>query len=136
MIWLLGGYMWLFVHRPFEIWPVLRQLDLVVMPSLWEAWPLLPMEAMVAGVPVLGSDCIGLREVLKDTPSRTVPANDPAALAAGLRAALDEPWTEAARNFAAEARSRFDNAHSVRHLIELFDALAGGAWRSARAQVA
>ncbi|MGH7171740.1 MAG: O-antigen ligase family protein, partial [Gemmataceae bacterium] len=23
MIWLLGGYMWLFVHRPFEVWPVL-----------------------------------------------------------------------------------------------------------------
>ena len=23
MIWLLAGYMWLFIHRPFEIWPVL-----------------------------------------------------------------------------------------------------------------
>jgi O-antigen ligase len=21
MIWLLGGYMWLFIHRPFEVWP-------------------------------------------------------------------------------------------------------------------
>jgi len=21
MIWLLTGYMWLFVHRPFEVWP-------------------------------------------------------------------------------------------------------------------
>jgi glycosyltransferase involved in cell wall biosynthesis len=119
-----------------DVWPVLRQLDLVVMPSLWEAWPLLPMEAMVAGVPVLGSDCIGLREVLRDTPSRTVAANDPAALADGLRAALDEPWTEAARAFVPQARLRFDNAHAVRCLTSLFDALANGTRQDVAARAA
>ena len=106
------------------------------MPSLWEAWPLLPMEAMVAGVPVLGSDCIGLREVLRDTPSRTVAANDPAALVDGLRAALDEPWTEAARAFVPQARTRFDNAHAVRCLTALFDALAGGTRQDVAARAA
>ncbi len=28
MIWLLIGYMWLFIHRPFEIWPVLATIHL------------------------------------------------------------------------------------------------------------
>jgi O-antigen ligase len=28
MIWLLGGYIWLFVHRPFEVWPVLGTLQI------------------------------------------------------------------------------------------------------------
>ena len=28
MIWLLGGYMWLFVHRPFEVWPWLGELQI------------------------------------------------------------------------------------------------------------
>jgi O-antigen ligase len=28
MIWLLGGYMWLFVHRPFEVWPSLGDLQI------------------------------------------------------------------------------------------------------------
>ena len=28
MIWLLGGYMWLFVHRPFEVWPALGSLQI------------------------------------------------------------------------------------------------------------
>jgi O-antigen ligase len=28
MIWLLGGYMWLFVHRPFEVWPALGTLQI------------------------------------------------------------------------------------------------------------
>lgn len=28
MIWMLGGYMWLFVHRPFEVWPILGTLQI------------------------------------------------------------------------------------------------------------
>ena len=28
MIWMLGGYMWLFVHRPFEVWPWLGDLQI------------------------------------------------------------------------------------------------------------
>src|SRR5437868_6919006 len=28
MIWLLGGYMWLYVHRPFEVWPSLGVLQI------------------------------------------------------------------------------------------------------------
>jgi glycosyltransferase involved in cell wall biosynthesis len=118
----LGGCVTLLDFVP-DVQPVLRQLDLVVVPSLWEASSLVSMEAMAAGVPVLGSDCIGLREVLRGTPSRTVPAGDAGALAEALRLALDEPWTEAARAFAAEARARFDNAHSAQRLLALFDEL-------------
>jgi glycosyltransferase involved in cell wall biosynthesis len=79
------------------------------------------MEAMAAGVPVLGTDCIGLREVLRGTPSRTVPAGDPAALCRGLEEAIADPWTAAARDFAALARDRFDNTRAARRLIELYD---------------
>jgi glycosyltransferase involved in cell wall biosynthesis len=114
-----------------DVRPVLRQLDLLVVPSLWEASSLVSMEAMAVGVPVLGSDCLCLREVLSDTPSRMVRANDAAALAAGLRIALEEPWTEAARSFAPAARERFDNAHSVRCLLELYETLTAGARRVA-----
>ena len=64
---------------------------LLAVPSLWEALPLLPMEAMVAGVPVLGTDCIGLREVLRDTPSRVVRAGEVGALLGGFRASLEKP---------------------------------------------
>ncbi len=28
MVWLLGGYIWLYIHRPFEVWPVLGSLQL------------------------------------------------------------------------------------------------------------
>jgi O-antigen ligase/polysaccharide polymerase Wzy-like membrane protein len=40
MIWLLGGYMWLFIHRPFEVWPVLGtlQIERVYMIGMLIAW--------------------------------------------------------------------------------------------------
>jgi glycosyltransferase involved in cell wall biosynthesis len=103
-----------------DVRPVLREMDLVVVPSLWEASSLVSMEAMALGVPVLGSDCPGLREVLRCTPSRTVRAGDAGALADGLRAALQLPRAAEARAFAAEARARFDNAPSARRLASLF----------------
>jgi O-antigen ligase len=44
MIWLLGGYMWLFVHRPFEVWPSLGVLQIergymLVMILIWLVHP-------------------------------------------------------------------------------------------------
>ncbi len=109
-----------------DVVPILHELDLVVMPSLWEACPLLPMEAMSAGVPVLGTDCLGLREVLRDTPSRIVATGDVTALECGLRKALASPWTEAARDFAPIARERFDNQRLARRLVELYGELMDG----------
>jgi glycosyltransferase involved in cell wall biosynthesis len=108
-----------------DVQPVLRQLDLVVVPSLWEASSLVSMEAMCAGVPVLGSDCPGLREVLRGTPSRSAPAGDALALERALREALARPWTEAARAFAPAARQRFDIARSARRLVEVYERLVG-----------
>src|SRR5262245_26286491 len=44
MIWLLGGYLWLFVHRPFEVWPSLGALQVergyvLVMVLVWLVTP-------------------------------------------------------------------------------------------------
>ena len=44
MIWLLGIYMWLFVHRPFEIWPWLGDLQvervyMLMMIAYWAVQP-------------------------------------------------------------------------------------------------
>jgi glycosyltransferase involved in cell wall biosynthesis len=110
-----------------DVRPILRQLDLLVVPSLWEASPLLPMEAMSAGVPVLGTDCLGLREVLRDTPARMVRTRDVDDLCRGLVDALTCPRTEEAREFAPAARARFDNRPSARLLLELFADLAAQA---------
>ena len=110
-----------FLGQVPDLGPVLRQMDLIVTPSLWEACPLLPMEAMVAGVPVLGSDCVGLREVLHDTPSRMVPSNDASALAEGIINAMRYPWTEKAAAFVRTAKERFDVRNTAEQLCSLCD---------------
>jgi glycosyltransferase involved in cell wall biosynthesis len=106
-----------------DVLPLLRQFDLLVVPSLQEASSLVSMEAMAVGVPVLGSDCIGLREVLQGTPSRTFRSADPGALARELLLALGNLWTDEAVDFAPQARQRFDSSCSAQQFLDLYDEL-------------
>ncbi len=103
----LGEY---FSFFPFEenIAPVMKGLDVMVMPSLWEAFGLLAAEALVAGVPVIGTSCIGLREVLYDTPARVVPPADSRALALAIKAEMLHSSKAAARAYQPQAAARFD----------------------------
>jgi glycosyltransferase involved in cell wall biosynthesis len=101
--------------------PLLRGVDLVVMPSLWEAAGLLAMEALVLGVPLLASDCPGLREVVRGTPALVARAGDRAAWADAIRRAAAHPPLEASRAFAREARRRYDAVASGEALRALLD---------------
>jgi glycosyltransferase involved in cell wall biosynthesis len=97
--------------------PILRQLDVLAMPSLWEAAGLLAMEALALGVPVVGSDCPGLREVLRGSPSPAPKAGDVDLLTRALRRAIRSPWREAAEAYAPIARARFDARRSAEELL-------------------
>jgi glycosyltransferase involved in cell wall biosynthesis len=106
-----------------DIAPTLKGLDVVAMPSLWEACGLLAMEALVAGVPVIGTNCIGLREVLQDTPATVVPARDGLALAEALMDEMKHPTTDAARAFTTEAARRFEVERRAAEIEELMQNL-------------
>jgi glycosyltransferase involved in cell wall biosynthesis len=106
-----------------NIAPVLKGLDLVVMPSLWEACGLLAMEAMVAGTPLIGTDCIGLREVLKGTPCKTVPIKDSEALADAIAHEIFNPSKLTAEQFSVEAAGRFDVRKHSKELEKLISRL-------------
>lgn len=85
----------------------IKGLDVVVMPSLWEACPLLPMETLVSGTPLIASNCIGLREVIKDTPSRIVPSGNSTALADIIHKEILDPSKNKSMSFIEEAAERF-----------------------------
>jgi len=110
-----------FIEPVADIAPLLSQMDVLVMPSLWEACPILPMEAMVLGVPVIGSDAIGLREVLRDTPSVMPPQENAAALAEAIAKFIDEPFTERAKAFEVEAQRRFNVNIAAEKLLNLYE---------------
>ncbi|MCI0590890.1 MAG: glycosyltransferase family 4 protein [Gammaproteobacteria bacterium] len=102
-----------------DVASTLKGLDVVVMPSLWEAGPLLAMEAMVAGVPVIGTSCVGLREVLQNTPAKVVPPKNTLALTEALLMEMQSPTTAKAREFAMEAVARFQVGERAQEIEKL-----------------
>lgn len=99
-----------FYFMPFEsnIAGVIKGLDVVVMPSLWEACPLLPMEVLSCGTPLIASDCIGMREVIEGTPTRIVPKAASNALAKAIENDIKISPKELFAKYRFEAMSRFN----------------------------
>jgi len=103
----LSDYFRFFPFTP-NVASVIKGLDLVVMPSLWEACPLLPMEVLTCGIPLLSTDCIGLREVVMDTPSKVVSAGDSKALAEGIQVCIEQDQRQRFIEYAPIAARRYD----------------------------
>jgi glycosyltransferase involved in cell wall biosynthesis len=77
-------------HRA-DVPDLLAACDLLVLPSLFEGLPLVVLEAMAAGKPVVATAVGGTDEaVVHGESGLLVPAADPAALAAGIRAILGD----------------------------------------------
>jgi glycosyltransferase involved in cell wall biosynthesis len=81
--------------------------DVAVVPSRYEGFGLVALEAMLAGVPVVASRIGGLPEVVGDT-ALLVPPEDPAALAAAVVELLEQP--ERARGLTERAGRRAEQA--------------------------
>lgn len=131
-------------HGTFLGWigdDVLRSLyriaDLTVVPSLYEPFGLVALEAMACGCPCIVSDTGGLREVVpNDDVGLRVAASDPAALADSMAFVLANPAlrlrivTEAAEHIA-----RFDWAEVAGRTEELYATLAAPSARRGRTAV-
>ena len=74
-------------------WQILASADLLVQPSLTEAFPQSIVEAMALGIPVVASDCSpGIREILDNGKyGRLVPPADSAALADAIEELMADP---------------------------------------------
>lgn len=103
----------------------LRGVDIAVMPSRWEACPLLPMEAMVAGAVVLASDCIGMKEVCTDTPAHVFKSEDITSMYTAMKNTSEhlQEYKKQARAFTEEAFCRFDCVKTAQQLQRLYQAV-------------
>ena len=74
-------------------YPFMKNADLFVLSSIYEGLPLVLIEALACGTPVVSTDCpSGPREVLEDGKwGRLVPVGDPEAMAQAILKSLDEP---------------------------------------------
>ncbi len=84
---------------------LLRGAAALVVPSIYEGMPLVILEAMEAGVPVVASRVSGIPEVVEDgVTGWLVPPEDPRALAAALSEALEDPGEARRRGEAGRRR--------------------------------
>jgi glycosyltransferase involved in cell wall biosynthesis len=116
------------VERP-EVLALLSGARLLLMPSRVEGLPMVPAEAMAAGVPVVASDVAAVREVI-DPPNGgvLVPPGDPAALADATLALLDDPVRSARVSASArESARRFSWNNVASAHLAFLEAIAAGA---------
>jgi glycosyltransferase involved in cell wall biosynthesis len=92
-----------------DLGETMQGADAFVLPSLWEGLPLVLLEAMARGTPVVGTRIPGIAEVLGEEEAGWLAAPaDPADLARTLERLLDDPAGAAVRAAAGLARVRRD----------------------------
>lgn len=74
-----------------NVWDVLSAADIFVYPTHHDAAPLAPVEALLAGVPVVASRVGGIPEMVPESAGCLVEPHDPVALAAALTNLLIHP---------------------------------------------
>lgn len=95
--------------------------DALVLSSRTEGTPMVLLEAMGAGVPIVAAAVGGVPDLLSDAEAWLVPPGEPAALAAALREVLRSPAAAAAR--AAIARRRLERRHAIEPWVARYDAV-------------
>jgi glycosyltransferase involved in cell wall biosynthesis len=116
-----------------DVLDLLAAADVVVQPTLHEAFSQAMIEAMALGRPLVISDVSGVEDVVEDGRSGlVVPPRDAGALVAALRR-LSDPEVARAVGQAAQARvrSRLDIREIVRKLEELYRRVAPSARNAA-----
>lgn len=101
---------------------LLKQLDLLVVPSFSEGTPLVVVEAAAAGVPVVATSVGGIPEQVRDeVEALLVPPGDPSRLAEACLRVLREPALGA--RLASAARDRQQRLADPEATVEAVDAL-------------
>ncbi|GLW61994.1 glycosyl transferase [Actinomadura rubrobrunea] len=115
--------------------PWLAASDVVVMPSRWEGLPLVALEALAMGRPLVGTAIPGLIEVVTPRVGALVPAEDPSALAAEVaRRLLVRELAEAEGQAAARRALEFDATRTFARLAAITYGLATAAYPVATAR--
>jgi glycosyltransferase involved in cell wall biosynthesis len=95
----------LFLGQRDDVPDLLAAADLFVLPSTFEGLPLVLLEAMALGLPIVASRIGGVLDALGPNHPFLVPSGDAEALAGAILSALDDP--AGAQTAAEAARSRF-----------------------------
>ena len=110
-----------------DVYPVLLQADLFVLPSLHEGSPNALIEAMGLGLPCIASDVGGIKDLIENEKNGIlVPPKDSIALSNALYQLItDSNYSEAlGRNARRTIQQKFNNTESIRKLEDIYKSVA------------
>ena len=99
-----------------DIREILSRLDILILPSILEGFPMIILEAMAMAKPIVASDIPGIREqIINGKNGILVPVKDPNALAAAIIEILAD--RKAAENIGLAARKTVDDKFSIEKMV-------------------
>ena len=100
---------------------IMKSVDAVLMPSLWEACGLVAMEAMVSGTPLIATDIPALNELCDGSPATLVPVRDGVALSKVLQTWDCDEQRRLARAYSEVAAERFSGVKAARGIRAIYE---------------
>ncbi len=99
---------------------------ILVVPSRWESFPYIVLEAAAAGIPLITTSVGGIPEIVQGTDTGLVPTDDVPALAAAITRAIEAPVEarERAARLRAVIQSRFTVERMARDVVEFYGAVS------------
>ncbi|GFE82159.1 glycosyl transferase family 1 [Steroidobacter agaridevorans] len=105
-----------------DIPELLKLLDLYVLPSKWEGLPMVILEAMAAGCPIVATDVGGNSSAVVDgVTGALVPPQNPGALADAIIRLLDSP--DLLQTYATNGKNRFRERFSAETMAREYERL-------------
>lgn len=123
-----------FVGFRIDIPAVLAALDLLVVPSVLEGFPMTTLEAMAMAKPIVATDINGIREEIHNGKTGIlIPPADPQALAEGIKQMLKDRTQ--AKNLGTEARKHVEEMFDIKQQVALHEEVYEELLKSRRTEV-
>jgi glycosyltransferase involved in cell wall biosynthesis len=123
----------LFVGHIADPWPLYHAADIFALPSHSEGFPMVLLEAMAAGTPIVATAVGGVPESLTDgVTALLVPSRKPTALAAALATLVaDAALRQRLSRAAAAALANFSPTAYAEKLVSIYESVIAGRSRTA-----
>jgi glycosyltransferase involved in cell wall biosynthesis len=100
-----------------ELPQLLNQCDIFVLPSLYEGHPKALLEAMACGLPVIGTDVVGIQEVIQNESTGLLSKPDPEGLKRSLERLIND--SSLRQKLAQAGRASIAEQFSLERIVDL-----------------